>query len=103
DYRSTPGKTLSVTDAQSDREFERHHYSLSHNGRWSFGTSDSYVQQEETKNVARDMTIKNTVFNTSWSMPLFDNHLATVGAFYNSEDLKDTTTNRVSDRSTAQR
>lgn len=102
-YRSTPGNTLPITDPESDRDFERQHYSLSHNGRWSFGTSDSYIQRDETKNVARDMTIENTIFNTSWSMPVFDNHMATVGAYYNGEDLKDTTTNTMSDRSAVDR
>jgi len=102
-YRSTPGKTLPASDDKSHREFERQHYSLTHAGRWSFGTSNSYAQREETKNIARDMTITNTVLSTSWSMPVLSDHMATVGAYYNHEDLVDTTTNRISDRSTVDR
>lgn len=102
-YRSTPGNTLPLTDPESDRDFKRQNYSLTHNGRWSFGTSDSYVQREETKNVARDMTIENTVLSTSWSMPVLDNHITTVGAYYSNEHLNDTTTNAMSDRSAVER
>nr|WP_218940634.1 ligand-gated channel protein [Pusillimonas noertemannii] len=102
-YRSTPGRTLAPDDDPSHRTFDREHYSLTHNGRWSFGTSNSYAQREETKNVSRDMTITNTTLNTSWSMPVLESHILTVGAFYSEEKLKDTTTNRISDRSTADR
>lgn len=49
------------------------------------------------------MTIRNTTASTKWSMPLFERHIATVGAFYSLEDLKDTTTNKMSDRSTVDR
>lgn len=102
-YRSTPGYTLAPTEDPSHRTFDRQHYSLTHNGRWSFGTSSSYAQQEETKNVSRDMTITNTTLNSSWSMPVLDSHMLTVGAYYSHEDLKDTTTNRMSDRSAVDR
>ncbi len=102
-YVSTPGKTLALTGALSDRDFERDHVALSHRGRWDFGTSDTYVQYEEVKNVARDMTIKNTVANTSWTLPLGESHVLTTGAYYNFNDLTDTTTNRISSRSTADR
>ena len=102
-YRSTPGKTLASTEEPSDRKFERQHYSLSHTGRWGFGTSNSYIQQEETKNLSREMTIKNTVMNTSWSLPVLDSHVLTLGAYYNKEDLKDTTTNKISNRSAVDR
>lgn len=103
DYTSTSGKTLPLTDETSEREFKREHYSLNHSGRWSFGASDSYIQREETRNIARDMTIENTVANTLWTMPAFDSHIVTLGAYYNSEELVDTTTNRMSDRTTADR
>lgn len=102
-YRSTPGKTLPLTEPESDRDFERQNYSLTHNGRWSFGTSDSYVLRDETKNVVRDMTIENTILSTSWSMPVLDSHMATVGAYYSNESLNDTTTNAMSDRSDVER
>lgn len=104
-FVSTPGKTLLATDALSDRKFERDNYSLQHKGRWGWASSDTYVQHEKTRNIARDMTIKNTVFNSSWVAPLGDAHILTTGVFYNQQDLKDTTTNTLpgSDRTTADR
>jgi outer membrane receptor for ferrienterochelin and colicins len=104
-FTSTPGMTLLPTEALSDRKFERESYSLQHKGRWGWATSDTYVQQEETRNIARDMTIKNTVFNSSWTMPLGQRNLLTTGVYYSEQDLKDTTTNTLpgSSRSTADR
>lgn len=102
-YNSTPGKTLLPSEEESEREFKRQHFSLTHDGRWSFGTSNTYVQREETENLSRDMTIRNTTASTKWSMPLFDRHVTTVGAYYSMEDLKDSTTNQMSDRSTVDR
>src|SRR3546814_5530157 len=36
-------------------------------------------------------------------MPVLDDHILTLGAYYSAEDLNDTTTNRISDRSTVDR
>ncbi len=104
-FISTPGKTLLDTDVLSDRKFERDNYSLQHKGRWGWASSDTYVQHEKTRNIARDMAIKNTVFNSSWVVPVGDAHIVTTGVFYNKQDLSDTTTNTLpgSDRTTADR
>lgn len=103
DYASNPGKTLALDAEASEREFKRQHYSVSHAGRWSFGASDTYLQREKTRNIGRDMTIVNTVFNSAWTLPVFERHITTAGVYYNSQDLEDTTTNRISERSTADR
>jgi len=92
-FISSPGMTLAPTAALSDRKFERDNYALQHKGRFGWATSDTYLQREETKNLSRDMTIRNTVFNSSWTLPLGEQHLLTTGVFYNNQDLKDTTTN----------
>jgi len=104
-FTSTPGMTLLDSEALSDRKFKRESYSLQHKGRWGWATSDTYVQQEETRNIARDMTIKNTVFNSSWTLPLGQRNLLTTGVYYSEQDLSDTTTNTLpgSSRSTADR
>ena len=99
DFTSTPGKTLEPSEALSHREFNREHYSLTHRGRWGFATSDTYVQQERIENVGRDMTIRNTTANTSWTLPLGQDHLLTVGAFFDEQKLDDTTSNSLSDLS----
>src|SRR5690606_19606654 len=66
-------------------------------------TSTTTAQYDEVKNVSRDMTIKTTELDSSLVMPLGDNHITTVGAYFNKQDLNDTTTNRLSDLSTADR
>lgn len=102
-YVSTPGKTLAANGTLSDRPFEREQLAIAHKGRWGFATSDSHVQRETVRNVARDMTIENTVFNSAWTLPLGLQHVLTAGAYYNRQNLTDTTTNRISSRSTADR
>ena len=104
-FVSSPGMTLLPTDAPSDRKFERENYSLQHKGRWGWASSDTYLQREETRNLSRDMTIRNTVFNSSWVAPLGRQHLLTTGVYYNQQDLRDTTTNTLpgSARTTADR
>jgi len=104
-FISSPGMTLAANAALSDRKFERDNYSLQHKGRWGWATSDTYLQREETRNIVRDMTIQNTVFNSSWTLPLGQSNLLTTGVYFNEQDLKDTTTNtlRGSTRNTADR
>lgn len=89
--------------ADSTRRFERERYALSHTGRWTPRLiTDSYVQREETKNLSRDMTIENTVFSTNATY-MFDRNTAMVGAYYEKNDLTDTTSNTLSDLSAADR
>ena len=104
-FISTPGMTLLDDGTLSDRTFERENFSLQHKGRWGWASSDTYVQQEKTRNLARDMSIKNTVFNSSWVMPLGESHITTAGVYYNQQDLTDNTTNTLpdSDRNSADR
>ena len=102
-YASRPDMTLDATDEPSFRNFERESISLTHNGRWGNGfLSDTYVQREETKNLARDMTITNTTARTSWNKE-FGSHFATAGFYYELNELTDTTTNTISDRSDVER
>jgi outer membrane receptor for ferrienterochelin and colicins len=97
---ATAGKTVEVTstvaagtlDTQTQ---ERYVASLSHQGRWGFATSDSYVQYEDAKNIESDKRIKNTVAQSIWSVPLPSNMLS-LGAFFRNEDLSDTTGNLLS-------
>ncbi len=104
-FISTPGKTLLETGELSDRKFERENYSLQHKGRWGWASSDTYVQHEKTRNISREMTIKNTVANSSWVIPMGDAHIVSTGLYYNKQDLTDTTTNTLpgSNRTTADR
>jgi len=103
DFASRPDWTLEEGADASFRKYEREHYALTHNGRWGNGLmSDTHVQREETKNVSRDMTITNTTFRTAWNKE-FGSHFATAGFYYELNELNDTTTNSISDRSDVDR
>ncbi|MFA7668927.1 MAG: ligand-gated channel protein [Burkholderiaceae bacterium] len=103
DYASRPDWTREISEEDSFRKFERQHYALTHNGRWGNGLmSETYAQREETKNVSRDMTITNTIFRTAWNKDL-GGHFATAGFYYELNELDDTTSNSISDRSNVER
>ncbi|MHB0775847.1 ligand-gated channel protein [Halomonas sp. WWR20] len=91
---STPGKSLSAIgrggrpNTRSETDYIRRHYAVTHQGRWGFGTSDSYVQREEVENPSRDMEYDSTVFNTQTVMPL-GMHILTLGGQYEDQELTD--------------
>jgi len=94
---STPGKSMAAESCSrgvckpnvaSDSKYDKNLYSLAHVGRWGFGTSNTHVQQESVDNPGRDMSIKNTEFNSQIAMPLGD-HLTTLGLSYQQEKLND--------------
>ncbi len=70
-------------------EYARNHLTLSHTGRWGFGTSNTYVQHEEANNPSRDMYLKNTVFNSQITMPIGERNLSSIGVTYKNEKLRD--------------
>lgn len=86
--------------SDSDDTHTNTHFSLSHSGRLSFGNLDSYIKHEIAENESRDIQINNTTANTSLVLPLGD-HVLTLGANFQHEDLEDETTNQISDRTTA--
>ena len=92
-----PGEACGKNGCPSNSEvdYRGEKLSLTHNGDWGFGTSDSYVQQENYDNKTRSMRIKSLDARTSWVMPLGD-HLLTVGGMLQHEKLTDTTGNQLS-------
>lgn len=102
-YRSTPGKTLPLTDEYSYRDFNREYVALSHDGIWGNATSSTTVQFDQTKNVSRDMRISSTELNSSVVLPLGEINVSTFGVFFNEQRLSDTTTNTISDLSKVNR
>lgn len=104
-FESNLGRTLDpeTNDEDSLRDFERQRYALSHNGRWTPNLlTDSYVQRERTHNVTREMTIVNTIASSNFTY-LFDRHTTVFGAYYERNELDDSTSNTISDLSTADR
>ena len=104
-YTGNAGKTLApdASSIVSNRNHTRSNYALQHTGRLSWATADTHVQYEKAHNRERDQLIKNTNIRSNWAIPLGVSHMVNVGANYNRQDLKDTTTNALSDRSTADR
>ncbi len=78
-------------------QYEQKTISVSHNGYYDFGSSNSYIKYDEYNNKSREMLIKNTDAQTMWSIPLASEHNATLGASYKKEDLTDHTSNKLSD------
>ena len=102
DRRSLIGYSAPATGCRggctdSDNEYTREVLALNHTGRWDFGTTDSYVQREEAENLTREMKVTNTSAKTALVAPLGD-HLLTVGANFEKEELSDETSNQISDR-----
>ena len=102
DRRSLIGYSAPATGCRggctdSDNEYTREVLALSHTGRWDFGTTDSYVQREEAENLTREMKVTNTSAKTALVAPLGD-HLLTVGANFEKEELSDQTSNQISNR-----
>lgn len=105
-FESRVGRTQDpdvATNKDSLRHFERERYALSHTGRWTPNMiTDSYVQREKTKNISRDMTIQNTILSSNVTY-VFDRHTTVAGAYYEKNELTDTTSNSLSDLSAAER
>lgn len=102
DRRSLIGYSAPATGCRggctdSDNEYTREVLALNHTGRWDFGTTDSYVQREEAENLTREMKVTNTSAKTALVAPLGD-HLLTVGANFEKEELSDQTSNQISNR-----
>ena len=80
--------------ASSETDYRSSKWALSHTGRWGWGVSDSYVQQEEFDNRSRQMKIKNLDLQTSWSLPL-GSHMLTLGGSYLNQRLHDQNGNQL--------
>lgn len=81
--------------ASSRTEYETTRFSVSHTGRWGFGQSDSYVKHEVFDNKTRHMKIRNTDVQSSWFVPLGEDHNLTTGVAYYYQDLTDKTGNQL--------
>lgn len=95
--RMTEGYSAAVGDGDTDNDFDRRALSLTHTGRWGFGTTDSYVQQETAENESREIEITNTQARSALTM-VAGTHMLTFGASFEKEELSDKTSNRISDR-----
>lgn len=84
---ATVGRSASRSDSLN--QYDKDSYALSHTGRWAFGTSHTYLQQERIDNPARQMNLRNTEFNSQVTLPLAGRHLTTLGLNYRNEDLTD--------------
>lgn len=92
--KSAPAEGCRGECTDSDNDFTREHFAITHTGRWGFGTTDSYVQREKAENKTRDMEITNTIADTRLVLP-FSSNVLTLGATYEKEELDDSTSNQL--------
>ncbi|OEF28120.1 ligand-gated channel protein [Vibrio rumoiensis] len=99
DREGTAGNTLADGSDPELDEYNRQHYSISHQGNWGkVGRSNTYLQYEDSENTTREMESMNTVFNTSLVTPIYS-HTLTTGFEFQYEKLEDYTSNQASDLS----
>lgn len=63
-------------------------YAITHDGNYDWGSMNSYVQRNETKNPGRNMEYYDTIARNQTVMPLGD-HMLSLGGQYRFEELKD--------------
>ncbi|MBZ5486177.1 ligand-gated channel protein [Halomonas aquamarina] len=97
--RSAPAEGCRGGCVDSFDEFTNRHMALTHSGRFDIGTTETFVQRENSENRSRDIEITNTTAKTSLVMPL-GMHMLTLGGSYERQSLEDNTTNQISDRKT---
>lgn len=69
-------------------KYEMMQYALTHDGQYDWGSMNSYVQRNETKNPGRDMEYYDTIARNQTVVPLGD-HMLSLGGQYRFEELKD--------------
>ncbi|MNK83690.1 Colicin I receptor precursor [compost metagenome] len=88
DRDRTPGESISAKAKPNLSTYERTNYAITHDGRYDFGSSTSYLQREESTNPGRQMKMINTIADTHTQIVLGDHYLS-VGGQYRYEDLQD--------------
>lgn len=88
DRDRTPGESISAKAKPNLSTYERTNYAITHDGRYDFGSSTSYLQREESTNPGRRMKMINTIADTHTQIVLGDHYLS-VGGQYRYEDLQD--------------
>ena len=88
DRDRTPGESISAKAKPNLSTYERTNYAITHDGRYDFGSSSSYLQREESTNPGRQMKMINTIADTHTQIVLGDHYLS-VGGQYRYEDLQD--------------
>lgn len=88
DRDRTPGESISAKAKPNQSTYERTNYAITHDGRYDFGSSTSYLQREESTNPGRQMKMINTIADTHTQIALGDHYLS-VGGQYRYEDLQD--------------
>ena len=88
----TAGRSLPDGGTDSETRNDRRAVSLSHAGSYDDFKTNSFAQNEWIENRGRDITIENRTARSQWSTSQ-GFHLLTVGAGFEDNRLKDTTTN----------
>jgi len=84
---STPGKSVTGSTG-TVQEFIRHSASVQHLGRWEGASSNTHLQRDQTHHRSREVKIRNTEFNSQWTLPL-QRHTLSMGGNVRHESLHD--------------
>lgn len=91
EYTRTPGKSIEITDDPSSYEFDKHLFTLSHEGRYGDWSLNSFLQHDISDKVQTSTKKEEvTTFNTQ-SNYVADSYVLTLGGRYKLEDLVDET------------
>ncbi len=74
--------------SNSDTNYNREHYAISHNVHVNNNQIETYLTREEIDNPSRNMNYQSTVLNNKTVLP-FDDHILTLGGQYEYQNLKD--------------
>ncbi|HDF2341335.1 TPA: ligand-gated channel protein [Morganella morganii] len=74
--------------SSSFSKYEMTQYAITHDGNYDWGSMNSYVQRNETKNPGRNMEYYDTIARNQTVLPLGD-HMLSLGGQYRFEELKD--------------
>lgn len=88
---STIGKSRACTKRScedSNTKYRHNNYALTHNGAYEWGSIETFVQRDETKNPSREMEYNDTLAKNQTVFNLGD-HVVSIGGQYRYEDLKD--------------
>ncbi|HGN0026408.1 TPA: ligand-gated channel protein [Proteus mirabilis] len=69
-------------------DYELTHYALTHDGIYDFGTMNTYIQRDESRNPSRKMDYDDTTVRNQ-TVFMFGDHMLSVGGQYRYEELKD--------------
>lgn len=87
DYTKTPGKSIALTAAGSNYQYDKDVYVLSHNGKYENWTVNTYLQHDVSEKVQAQTKKEEITIFDSHAMTSIGNHVLTFGGRYKDEEF----------------